>query len=155
MKCAAKLLMLLLFIGGMKLGVVSREEMDNWLRDIGLKSLEKTENGNWFFLQKLGDSEIQINITYNESEPPMPTTIGVGCHFLEPPKKNHCEVYKKLLELQTVSSETKFGILSSGAIVLVTQRSAVDLDRSELRDMIDMVLFMYNQFHKDCMSIIT
>jgi hypothetical protein len=139
----------------MKLGVVSRDEVDTWLREIGLKSLEKTETGNWFFLQNLGNFEIQINITYNENEPPTPTTIGVGCHFLEPPQKNHCELYKKLLELQTVSSETKFGIVSSGSIVLVTQRSAVDLDRSELRDMIDMVLVMYNQFHKDCLSIIS
>jgi hypothetical protein len=137
------------------LGVVSREEVDTWLKEIGLDSLEKTENGNWFFLQKLGDSEIQINITYNENESPTPTTIGVGCRFLEPPEKNHCELYKKLLELQTVSSETKFGIASSGSIVLVTQRSAVNLDHSELRDMIDMVLFMYNQFHEDCVSIIT
>jgi hypothetical protein len=138
----------------MNLGVVSREDVDTWLSEIGLKSLERTETGNWFFLQKLGETEIQINITYNENEPPTPPSIGVGCHFLEPPKKNHCELYKKLLELQTVSSETKFGIVSSGSIVLVTQRSAVDLDRSELRDMIDMVLVMYNQFHKDCLSII-
>lgn len=137
------------------MGVISRDEIDIWLKEIGLQSLERTENGNWFFLQKYGDSEIQVNITYNENEPPTPTTIGVGCHFLEPPEKNHCELYKKLLELQTVSSETKFGIVSSGAIVLVTQRSAVDLDRSELRDMIDMVLVMYNQFHKDCLSIIS
>ena len=107
------------------MGVVSRDEVDTWLREIGLKSLEKTENGNWFFLQKLGESEIQINITYNENEPPTPSTIGVGCHFLEPPEKNHCELYKKLLELQTVSSETKFGIVSSGSIVLVTQRSGM------------------------------
>lgn len=134
---------------------VSREEVDSWLKQLGLSSLKKTENGNWFFLQKYGDSEIQINITYNENEPPTPTTIGVGCHFLEPPQKNHCELYRKLLELQTVSSETKFGIVSSGSIVLVTQRSAVNLDPSELRDMIDMVLFMYNQFHQDCLSIIS
>jgi hypothetical protein len=139
----------------MNLAVVSRDDVDKWLGEIGLKSLEKTENGNWFFIQKLGDSELQINITYNENEPPTPTTIGVGCRFLDPPEKNHCELYKKLLELQTVSSETKFGIASSGSIVLVTQRSAMNLDSSELRDMIDMILFMYNQFHQDCLSIIS
>ena len=136
------------------MGIVSKETVESWLKEIGLKSLEKTDTDNWYFLQEYKDSEIQVNISYNEKEPPMPPMVGVGCHFLDPPKKNQCELYKKLLELQTVSSETKFGMVSSGAIVLVTQRSAEDLNPSELRDMIDMVLFMYNQFHQDCLSII-
>jgi hypothetical protein len=137
------------------MSVVSRETVDSWLKEIGLKSLERTESGNWYFFQKYQDSEIQINISYNEKEPPLPPMIGVGCHFLDPPEKNNCELYKKLLELQTVSAETKFGILSSGAIVLATQRSAMNLDQSELRDMIDMILVMYNQFHQDCLAIMT
>ena len=80
--------------------------------------------------------------------------VGVGCLFMEPPEKNQCELYKKLLMLQTISLETKFGITKNGAIVLITQRSAIDLDPSELRDMIDTVLSMYNQFHSECISVV-
>jgi hypothetical protein len=137
------------------LGVASKDDVDGWLREIGLKSLKKTDAGHWFFLMKYDESEIQINITYDEHEPPMPTMVGVGCLFLDPPEKNQFQLYQKLLELQTMSMETKFCIGSNGAIVLITQRSAVDLDQSELRDMIDMILMMYNQFHKDCLSIIS
>ncbi|UCG71021.1 MAG: hypothetical protein JSV09_08505 [Thermoplasmata archaeon] len=139
----------------MKLGVASEEDVDRWLRGIGLKSLEKTDTGNWYFLQKYKDSEIQINITYDENESPIPPMVGVGCFFLEQPKKNQCELYKKLLEFQAGSVDTKFVMISSGAIILVTQRSAVDLDPSELQDMIDMILIMYNQYHEDCLSIIS
>ena len=138
----------------MKMGQASRDDIEKWLGEIGLKSLEKTESGNWFFLQKSGDSAIQVNITFDEYEQPIPPMVGVGCLFLEPPQKNQCELYKKLLELQTISLETKFGITKNGSVVLITQRSAVDLDPSELRDMIDTVLSMYNQFHDDCVSII-
>ncbi len=137
------------------MGVASKEDVHSWLKEIGLKSLEKTDTGNWFFLTKYGESEIQINITYEEHESPMPSMVGVGCLFLDPPEKNQYELYQKLLELQTMSMETKFCIGSNSAIVLITQRSAVDLDQSELRDMIDMVLMMYNQFHKDCLSIVS
>lgn len=133
----------------------SREDIEKWLGDIGLKSLEKTESGNWFFLQKTGDAAIQINITYDEYDSPTPPMVGVGCLFLEPPKQNQCELYKKLLELQTISLETKFGITKNGSIVLITQRSAVDMDPSELRDMIDTVLSMYNHFHDNCLSIVS
>jgi hypothetical protein len=133
----------------------SKEDIEKWLGEIGLKSLEKTETGNWFFLQKLGDSTIQINITYDDYEPPTLPMVGVGCLFLESVSKNQCELFKKLLELQTISLETKFGMTKNGSIVLITQRSAVDLDPSELRDMIDTVLSMYNQFHDDCVSIIS
>ena len=139
---------------GIVMGQASKEDIEKWLGEIGLKSMEKTETGNWFFLQKSGDSAIQVNITYDEYEPPTPPMVGVGCLFLESPSQNQCELYKKLLELQTISLETKFGITKNGSVVLVTQRSAVDLDPSELRDMIDTVLSMYNQFHDDCVSII-
>jgi hypothetical protein len=135
--------------------VASEDDIDTWLKEIGIKTLEKTDPGHWSFLQAFGESEIQINITYDEHEPPTPPTVGVGCLFLETPQKNQCELYKKLLELQTISLETKFGIVGSGAIVLVTQRSATDLDPSELRDMIDMVLSMYNQFREECVNLIS
>lgn len=135
------------------MGVASREDIEKWLGEIGLKSLEKTESGNWYFLQKSGDLTIQVNITYNEYEPPTQPMVGVGCLFLEAPENNQCELYRKLLELQTISMETKFGLAKNDAIVLVTQRSAEDLDPSELRDMIDTVLSMYNQFHDECASI--
>jgi hypothetical protein len=138
----------------MKLGIASEEDVDSWLRNIDLKSLEKTDTGHWYFLQKVGDSEIQINITYDENEPPIPPMVGIGCFFLDPPQKNQCQLYKKLLEYQAGSVDTKFVIISSGAVILVNQRSAVDLDPSELQDMIDMVLIMYNQYHEDCLSII-
>ncbi|UCF07180.1 MAG: hypothetical protein JSW28_05865 [Thermoplasmata archaeon] len=134
--------------------VASKDDVEGWLNEIGLKSLEKTETGNWYFLQKYGESAIQINITYDEYESPVPPMVGVGCLFIDQPEKNQCDLYKKLLELQTISLETKFGIAKNGSIVLLTQRSAVDLDPSELRDMIDTVLSIYNQFHKECLSII-
>jgi len=133
----------------------SREDIEKWLGEIGLKTLEKTDTGNWFFLQKSGNTAIQVNITYDEYDPPTPPMVGVGCLFLESPSQKQCELYKKLLELQTISLETKFGIAKNGAIVLITQRSAVDLDPSELRDMIDTVLSMYNHFHDECVAIIS
>ena len=136
------------------MGVASREDIEKWLGDIGLKSLEKTESGNWYFLQKSGDAAIQVNITYHEYEELTAPMVGVGCLFLKAPENNQCELYKKLLELQTISMETKFGLAKNGAIVLVTQRSATDLDPTELRDMIDTVLSMYNQFHEECASIV-
>jgi hypothetical protein len=142
------------FKGGYRLFVASEEDIDAWLKEIGIKTLEKTDPGHWSFLMKFAETEIQINITYDEHEPPTPPTVGVGCLFLNPPEKNQCKLYKKLLELQTISLETKFGIVGSGAIVLLTQRSATDLDPSELRDMIDTVLSMYNQFQQECSSII-
>ena len=136
------------------MGVASEKDIDTWLKEIDLNSLEKTDYGNWYFLQKYNNSELRINITFNENEPASSSTVGVGCYFLKPPEKNHCKLYKTLLELQALSQECKFGILSNGSIVLVTQRSVVDLDPSELTEMINMVFNMYNQFHKDCLSIV-
>jgi hypothetical protein len=137
------------------LGTATEEIVDGWLRDIGIKSLEKTGEGNWSFLQKYGDSTVQINITYYENEPPTPPMVGVGCLFLEPPARNVCELYKRLLELQTISLETKFGLTKSGSVVLINHRSAVDLDQSEFRDMIDTILNMFNQFQDECKAIVS
>jgi hypothetical protein len=138
----------------LKLGIAKESDVDNWLKELKLHSLEKIDYGNWYLLHKYGDSELRINITYNENEPSSTSTVGVGCHFLKPPEKNQCKLYRTLLELQALSQECKFGILSSGSIVLVTQRSAEDLDPSELTEMINMVFNMYTQFHNDCLLIV-
>ena len=34
------------------MGVATKDDVEKWLTDIGLKSLEKTDTGNWYFLQK-------------------------------------------------------------------------------------------------------
>jgi hypothetical protein len=139
----------------LKLAVASEDDIDSWLKEFKLESLEKTSAGNWGFIQKSGDSAIQVSIMYSVADPSKLPMIGVGCLFMEPPEKNHFELYKRLLELHTVSQETKFCLVTNGAIMLITHRSAVDLDQSELKEMIENVISMYDQFHKDCLKIVS
>ncbi|UCF08701.1 MAG: hypothetical protein JSW28_03150 [Thermoplasmata archaeon] len=136
------------------MGEASMDDIDAWLKGFELESLEKTLPGNWSFVQKSGDSVIQISVMYTEADPPTPPMIGVGCIFLDPPEKNHLQLYERLLELHTISHETKFCKVKNGAIMLITHRSVVDLDQSELKEMIDTVVMMYNQFHDDCLKIV-
>jgi hypothetical protein len=136
------------------LALATQDDIDSWLKEFGLEGLEKTSDGNWAFIQKSGDSAIQISVMYGVNEPSSQPMIGVGCLFLEPPEKNHFELYKRLLELHTVSQETKFCLVKNGAIMLITHRSAVDLDQSELNDMVNNVVDMYKQFHDDCLEIV-
>lgn len=136
------------------MAIATEDDIESWLKEFELEGLEKTSTGNWSFIQKSGDSPIQISIMYGVNEPSTLPMIGVGCLFLEPPEKNQFELYKRLLELHTVSQETKFCLVNNGAIMLITHRSAVDLDPSELKDMVDNVVLMYNQFHEDCIAIV-
>lgn len=137
------------------MGVATEDDIDSWLKDMGLDSLSKTMPGNWSLLHQSEDSTIQISVMYAAADPDSPPMIGVGCQFLDPPEKNHCELYKRLLELHSISQETKFCVVTNGAIMLITHRSAVDLDPSELKEMINNVVNMYNKFHDDCLSIVS
>ncbi len=137
------------------MGTATEEDIDGWLNKIGFDSLQKTNAGNWNFVQQSKDSAIQVNIMYAEADPESPPMIGVGCLFLESPQKNQLELYKRLLELHSLSQETKFCLVSEGTIMLITHRSAVDLDPSELKEMINNVVSMYDKFHNDCLSIVT
>ncbi|UCE74248.1 MAG: hypothetical protein JSV56_00710 [Methanomassiliicoccales archaeon] len=137
------------------MGIATEDDIDGWLKEIGLESLQKRTEGNWDFIQRSGDSTIHISIMYASVDPSKARMIGVGCLFLAPPQKNQCELYKRLLEIQTITQETKFCIVKNGAIMLITHRSTVDLDLSELKEMIDTVINMYDRFHKDCLSIVS
>jgi hypothetical protein len=137
------------------LGLATEDDIDLWLTEMEIETLEKKGTGKWNFIQHAGGSNIQVSIMYiktHDTEPPM---IGIGCLFLEPPKKNHLGLYKHLLELHTASEETKFALLASGAIMLITHRCAMDLDPSELKDMINKIVSMYDRFHDSCLSIVT
>jgi hypothetical protein len=136
------------------LGVATEDDIDSWLKEMELDSLSKTALGNWSFLHQSEDSTIQISVMYSATDSESAATIGVGCQFLDSPEKNQCELYKRLLELHTISQETKFCVVTNGAIMLITHRSAVDLDPSELNEMVNNVVDMYFKFHDDCMSII-
>jgi hypothetical protein len=122
----------------LKLAVASEDDIDSWLKEFKLESLEKTSAGNWGFIQKSGDSAIQVSIMYSVADPSKLPMIGVGCLFM-----------------YTVSQETKFCLVTNGAIMLITHRSAVDLDQSELKEMIENVISMYDQFHEDCLKIVS
>jgi hypothetical protein len=137
------------------LGIATEDDVDSWLKDIELVSIEKPGPGIWNFVQKSGDSTINGSIMYIEGESSLPPTIGVGCLFLDPPEKNQLELFKRLLELHAISQETKFSLLKDGSIMLITHRSAVDLDPSELKEMISTVVSMYERFHDDCLSIVS
>jgi hypothetical protein len=39
--------------------------------------------------------------------------------------------------------------------MLITHRSAVDLDPSELKEMVNTVTMIYDQFHDNCLSIVS
>ncbi len=136
------------------MGVATEEDVDGWLKDIELVSLEKVGPGIWNFVQQSGDSTIKGSIMYTEGDSSSPSMIGVGCLFLEPPEKNHFELYKKLLELHAISQQTKFSLMKNGSIMLITHRSAVDLDPSEFKEMIKTVVSMYDRFHDNCLSIV-
>lgn len=137
------------------MAIATEDDIDSWLNEIGLESLQKRSKDNWDFIKKSGETSIQVSIMYAEADPSNPPMIGVGCHFLEPPQKNQCELYKKLLELHSISQETKFCVVTNGAIMLITHRSAVDLDPSELKEIINTIISMYDRFHDDCLSIVT
>jgi hypothetical protein len=137
------------------MGETTEDDIDSWLNEMGMDSLKKTSPGNWSLLEQSGDSLIQISIMYAAADPESPPMIGVGSQFLDPPEKNHCELYKRLLELHSISQETKFCVVTNGAIMLITHRSAVDLDPSELKEMINNVVSMYNKFHDDCLAIVS
>jgi hypothetical protein len=136
------------------LKVATEDDIDSWLKEMELDSLSKTALGNWSFLRQSEDSTIQISVMFSATESESAPTIGVGCQFLDPPERNQCELYKRLLELHTISQETKFCVVTNGAIMLITHRSAVDLDPSELNEMVNNVVDMYFKFHDDCMSIV-
>jgi hypothetical protein len=136
------------------MGIATENDVDGWLKEFGEDSLQKTDTGTWNLMQQFEDTTIQVSIMYTEANSDSPPMIGVGCNFLEPPQKNHCELYKKLLELHSITQETKFCMVTNGAIMLITHRSAVDLDPSELRDMINKIISIYNRFHEDCLSIV-
>ena len=136
------------------MGIATEDDVDSWLKDIGLESLEKPGPGIWNFVQKFGDSTLNGSVMYTEGESSHPPTVGVGCLFLDPPEKNQLELYKRLLELHAISQETKFSLMKDGSIMLITHRSAVDLDPSELKEMIKTVVSMYERFHDDCKSIV-
>ncbi len=132
----------------------SENDIDTWLKEIGGETLQKTGSGIWNLMHQFEDSAIPVNIMYTETSSDSPPMIGVGCIFLDPPKKNQCELYKKLLELHSITQETKFCLVTNGAIMLITHRSAVDLDPSELKEMIKNVGRIYNRYHEDCLTIV-
>jgi hypothetical protein len=136
------------------MGTATESDIDGWLKEIGGESLQKSGPGAWNLMHHLEDYNMQVSIMYTEASSDSPPMIGVGCMFLEPPEKNHCELYKKLLELQSISQETKFCLVANGAIMLITHRSAVDLDPSEFKVMINKVVGVYNRFHGECESIV-
>lgn len=137
------------------MGTATEDEIDTWLREIGMDSLERVDESNWNFKKVIGDRTLQINIMFAKADPPKPSMIGVGCLFLNPPEKNQFQLYERLLELHTVSHETKFCLVKNGSIMLITHRSAVDLDPSELKEMINTVAQIYDQFHDNCVSIVS
>jgi 16S rRNA G966 N2-methylase RsmD len=136
------------------MGIATASDVDAWLKEIGGEALQKMDRGTWNLMQQCEDSKVQVNIMYTEAKSDSPPMIGVGCIFLDPPEKNQWELYKKLLELHSITQETKFCLLSNGSIMLITHRSAVDLDPSELKEMINNVVSIYNRYHKDCLSIV-
>ena len=136
------------------MGIATEDDIEGWLKDIELVSLEKPGPGVWNFIQKSRDLTINGSIMYTGSDSSSPPMIGVGCLFLDPPEKNHLELFKRLLELHAISQETKFSLMKDGSIMLITHRSAVDLDPSELKEMIKTVVSMYERFHDDCKSIV-
>jgi hypothetical protein len=137
------------------LGTATEDDIDGWLKDMDMDSLEKVNESNWNFKKEMGDNMLQINIMYAKADPPTPPMIGVGCLFLDPPEKNQFQLYERLLELHTITHETKFCLVKNGAIMLITHRSAVDLDPSELKEMINTVAMIYDQFHDNCRSIVS
>ena len=137
------------------MSIATENDVDGWLNEIAGDSLQKINTGSWSFVQQFKDSAIQVNIMYTEAKSDSPPMIGVGCIFLDPPQKNHCELYKKLLELHTITQETKFCLVANGGIMLITHRSAEDLDPSELKEMINNVGSIYDRYHDDCLSIVS
>ncbi len=106
------------------------------------------------FLQSYKGIGWQINIIYQERKGDIPPRIQVGCLFLNKPTKNECKLYNYLLRLQMRMWEAKFGIASDGDIVLMVDRSAVDLDESELQDMVITVATFLKEFRDECYEIV-
>jgi hypothetical protein len=134
---------------------INEEVVNRWLQELKFKSLERTDSGKWFFLNRYGDDVIQVNIGFYSHSPPTPPMLQIGSRFLDKPGKfKEGKLFKRLLQIQNASWEAKFGLASNGDVVLVVQRTATGLTVDDFQDMLSTLIEMYKQFHPECQRMV-